>query len=395
MYNSSLDVIRRILEGMPKARHQEPTIRQSKNGVYTIRPRVDMLDEDGEMIRDKTTIPLGPAGMSKREAISRKNEIMSAINQADYVIRAQIGFGLFIEQEYRPRHIRRLAASTKEKYGNHLKNHILPAFKNLMLCQITPKRLDTWMESKQGLALATRLDLRNIISSIFTQAQNWGMWRDRNPAMGIYCGKGGAVREKRKLTDDQTRRFLAALPWDLRVMCCTGLFCTLRVSEMLGLEERHLDFENGLICIEQRYYRGDLDRTKNRKNRKVPMGYLTDDLKRLCKGEPKRFVFQIETAPQWGKKSGLSRDDRDLNQHFLRPAAQELGFYHQGFGFHSLRREAVTSIGSVLGVGQAMVAAGQSKVDMTLLYTLQDRSAQEEAIKAHQVRILGDAKGIQ
>jgi len=31
-------------------------------------------------------------------------------------------------------------------------------------------------------------------------------------------------------------------------------------------------------------------------------------------------------------------------QHFLRPAAEKLGLYHPGFGFHSFRREAVTAL---------------------------------------------------
>jgi hypothetical protein len=42
-------------------------------------------------------------------------------------------------------------------------------------------------------------------------------------------------------------------------MCCTGLFCTLRVPETLGLREKHLDFVRNEIQLGQRYYRGDID----------------------------------------------------------------------------------------------------------------------------------------
>lgn len=99
---------------------------------------------------------------------------------------------------------------------------------------------------KSGLAWATRLDLRNIVSSIFTQADLWGLWKERNPVVGLDCGESKPAREKKKRLDDNTRRFLAALPYDLRV-CCSGLFCTLRVSGMLGLQEKHLDFENNYL----------------------------------------------------------------------------------------------------------------------------------------------------
>ncbi|MBV8549748.1 MAG: hypothetical protein JOY54_00485 [Acidobacteriaceae bacterium] len=61
-----------------------------------------------------------------------------------------------------------------------------------------------------------------------------------------------------------------------------------------------------------------------------------------------------------------------LQQHFLRPVAKQLGFYWKGFGFRSLRREAITAIGSIAGIGQAMKVAGYSRADTSLLYTLHD-----------------------
>jgi integrase len=198
------------------------------------------------------------------------------------------------------------------------------------------------------------------------------------------------VRKKTKLYDEHTRRFLAALPYELRVMCCTGLFCTLRVSEMLGLQEKHLDFEGDVIQVRQRFYREDLRSTKSsNSDRDIPMGYLAPELKSLCLGDPERFVFSNRYAPAMGRKASICRDDRDLNQHFLRPIAKRLGMYFEGFGFHSLRREAVTSIAKLASINQAMNASGHSTTDMSLLYTLQDLSEQDKAIRTHQERILG------
>jgi integrase len=243
---------------------------------------------------------------------------------------------------------------------------------------------------KAGLSWATKTDLRNIMSSIFTKAIEWGRWKDKNPIEAVHAGRKRSAREKRKLTEDQTRRMLSALPYELRVACCVSLFCTLRISEVLGLQEKHLAFDRGVIEVRQRFYRGDLDVLKNEAAmRDVPMGYLATDLKALCQNDPERFVFQIPTAPEWGKKQAICRDDRDLNQHFLRPAAKALGFYWLGFGFHALRREAVTAIGSVLGIGQAMRMAGHSTADMSLMYTLNEQGAQDAAIRARQESIIG------
>jgi len=380
---------------MPRQRFQDPKIHQSKNGSYFIRPWVDVITADG-LHRQKRTIVLGPSAMGKRQAIAKKNEVMDTVNHADYVIRSQIPFGEMLDNFLRG-HSSKLGYATRCKYEALIKNHVRPAFEKLTLAEITNQRIQNWLDEKTSFSWSTKTDLRNLLSGIFSRAIEWGLYKDANPVQFVHVGRRTLLLEKRKLDDVQTRRFLAALPYDLWVMCCTGLFSTLRVTEMLGLQEKHLDFERGMILVRQRYFRGDLDRTKSEKStRDVPMGYLASDLKAMCVGKPERFVFQIKTHPLWGRKEALCRDDRDLQQHFLRPIAKELGFYWRGFGFRSLRREAITAIGSVAGLGQAMNAAGHSHMDTSLLYTLYDHAEQKRAIEAHQERILGKPeRGIQ
>ena len=80
------------------------------------------------------------------------------------------------------------------------------------------------------------------------------------------------------------------------------------------------------------------------------------------------------------KKTAVCRDDRDLNQHFLRPSAKDLGFYWKGFGFHALRREAITAFNATLGVTQTMQMSGHATAEQGADYTLADQKAQDEAI---------------
>jgi hypothetical protein len=149
-----------------------------------------------------------------------------------------------------------------------------------------------------------------------------------------------------------------------------------------------------MVLVRQRFYRGDLDILKTNKSRRdLPMGYLIEDFRRLVTGDPNHFVFEVKTRPKWGREEAICRDDRDINQHFLRPIAKELGFYFEGFGFHSLRREAVTEYSGLLGVGQAMNMAGHTSMEMSLLYTLSDRKAQDLAVRGFQERILGKPEG--
>jgi integrase len=220
---------------------------------------------------------------------------------------------------------------------------------------------------------------------IFTQAAKWGHWHGANPAVNVAVGRQRALHEKRKLTDEQTRQLLSALPEDVRLICMVALFCTLRISEVLGLQWKHVDFKRGLLLVRQRFYRGDLDEPKSRKaKRDVPLGHLIDPLRNLWPGlgHESGFVFSVKTA------RGICRDDRDINHYFLRKTAKQLGLYWPGFGFHAFRREAITAISAEAGIAQAMNAAGHTKADMSQEYTLTDLREQERAIRSFQERIL-------
>lgn len=381
-------------KAVPRERYQEPKLRQNKNGSWYIRPWVDVLEKDGTK-RVKRHIPLGPSSMGRRGAIIAARRAMETINRASYVIQSQIRFSDLLK-EYDTRHTARQATPTQAKYRSLIKAHIRPAFGELRLFEITTKFVQDWLDAKTH-SWSTKTDLRNLMSGIFERAIAWGYWQDANPIEHVTAGRRRLVREKVKLTDDQTRKLLAALPGQVRTMACVALFSTLRISEVLGLQEKHADFASGELVIEQRFHRGNLDSCKSQKSeRRVPMGYLADDIRRLCLGDPARFLFQFETRPGRpgpNQRVFICRDDRNLLQHFLRPAAESTGCYRPGFGWHSLRREAVTAFNAVLGVTQTMRLAGHSTADMSAEYTLRDREAQEAAVRERQVRILGEPQG--
>ena len=390
-----LDIIRSILADgpMPRQRFQNPSIQQNENGSYFIRPWVDKLSKSGELIRGKKTFVLGPASIGKRRATALKNEIMGTVNRADYVIKSQIKLNEFLPK-YRKEHLSHLGKAQECKFEWATEKHIVPQFGNFALSEISTMALQEWFNVKQkaGLSKSTRKGLKAIFSGIFERAIAWRIHQEANPLTGVILHGEDDARKKVKLSDENIRQFLSALRCDVRLLCCSCLFCTLRVSEGFALQEKHLDFDRNVIMVRQSYYRGSLRKAPKSKkgSRDIPMGYLADELKRLMIGDPERFVFQIVTKPNWGREERVCRDDRDLNQHFLRPAAKKLGFYFPGFGFRALRREAITEIGSVAGLGQAMDAAGHSTVDLSLLYTVQDREKQEKAIRGFQERILGD-----
>jgi integrase len=293
-------------------------------------------------------------------------------------------------EDYARGHIAHLAAPSQAKYAFHIRKHIGPDLGALPMAEITPRLLDQWLAGKKqaGLSWAYRNDLKGIVSGLFTVAKKWGLWTGDNPARYVSIGRKRAVREKRKLTAGETRALLAALPGDVAIIVMLGLFCTLRISEILGLRWKHIDFNAGIVRVRQRYYRGDLDQTKTEgSERDVPLGGLAEELRRLRPPTPgDEYVFRVRT------RRGFTRDDRTILRAFLRPAAKRLGLYWPGFGFHSFRREAITGITAGADVIQAMRAAGHTRVDTTLLYGLRDLERQEAAIRRMQGLILGKEK---
>jgi integrase len=255
--------------------------------------------------------------------------------------------------------------------------------------------MSQWLAQKaaQGLSWSTRCDLRNILSGIFTKAMDWGYHIDRNPVERVAVGRRRMAREHRKLTDDQIRALLAALHPDVRLIVTMALLSALRISEVLGLQWQDVDLERRIVYVRRRWYRGELDWVKSaRSERPVPLPeVIAQELERVPPGDrkPDEFVFGVRTA-----HGTICRDDRDINQHFLRPVAKALGIYYPGFGFHAFRREAITHLARLLDPFQAQRMAGHTHPRMTAWYTLLDVEGQRRAQEHLQTLVIPDGENL-
>lgn len=110
-----------------------------------------------------------------------------------------------------------------------------------------------------------------------------------------------------------------------------------RVCEVLGLQMKHVDLGKETIEIEQDWSRGRLGPPK------------TDDLHRFCE-IPGLAAMIGRYAKDKGAEDYLFAradtkqppDDRDLQQHVFRPAAERAGVYAPGFGLQRFRHISLT-----------------------------------------------------
>jgi len=315
------------------------------------------------------------------------------VNAGRLLVQAQSKF-VDVATRFEKIRVPQLGFSTQKKYKTQIKLHILPAFGELRLCDIDRPRVEQWLAAKAeaGLGWWTRIDLKGVLSAIFTAAKDWKLWEGDNPTEGVRIGKKRLVREKRLLTADQLRTILAALEERERFIVRLLFGLGLRISEALGLRWSDLDFEAGTVTIRRRWYRGDLsEETKTPAGERVLQlgAALVDEFKQRYPGAHRRgeFVFI-------GDDGHMPPDDRDLLRECFRPVVKRLKLWYKGFGWHAFRRQNITwrVQGGATPI-EAMRAAGHSSVDMTLLYTLPDSERERQQVDAMFERLMQMPEG--
>ncbi len=279
-----------------------------------------------------------------------------------------------------------LAASTKQKYRNHFHNHILPRWASTPIGDFRAKDVLDWLQEESG-SWYMMADLRNIMSGIFTKAQEWDLLPDTfaNPIARVKLPKKWQVYERRILTEEETAHVLVHLRDPHRLICELCLATGARISEVTGLQIKHVALQSGCIRIEQRNWRGDIDSPKTeRSKRTLTLGSLAERLKLWIESledhRPEAWVFpqHNQRKPMWD--SGVRA--------VLKEAARLEGCDFRGFGLHSLRRANITWRQEVGGSSiEASQIAGHASTRITEEYTVVQLKRQEELTRRIQEKL--------
>jgi integrase len=281
----------------------------------------------------------------------------------------------------------RLAEPTRIKYRTRLRHHILPRWKNVPVKQIRTKAILDWLHAG-CTSWYMMVDLRNIMSTIVTKAQEWEVLPDTfaNPTRRVRLGRRWVVRPEQILSEELTIQVLARLSDPQLLICETCLSTGARISEVLGLMFKHVDLVKGILHIQQRHCRGDIDVPKTKNSRRVlTLGALTTRykvwVKRMEITQPDHWLFPQEDnsqSPMWD--SGVRKA--------LKISARAIGYDFPGFGLHSLRRANITWRQEVGASSiEASKIAGHSSVNMTNDYTHVQLKRQNELTRAIQRRL--------
>ncbi|TKG57852.1 tyrosine-type recombinase/integrase [Prauserella endophytica] len=149
------------------------------------------------------------------------------------------------------------AVGTLDNYRSMLRNHVLPAFAELRMSEVTVPRLDRFfVELKSRASPAHAITARAVVSGIMRYAARHGAITG-NPVRDIEPIEGSGRKKSRALTLAECGEWLAQLEQDpaacrhdlpdlTRFMMATGV----RIGEALALYWEDVDLDRGVVAIE-------------------------------------------------------------------------------------------------------------------------------------------------
>ena len=393
-------------------RVQRPKVHERRDRgthYWFFRYRKDELLPNGTIKVTRKFHTIGPSrgerSLTKRQAETERDRVLAELNnaptRADAAVAANqpidpgmIIFGKLAElwrKDYVEREVGGkplVAVSAQSKYISHLENHILPRWKETRLRDFRAKEISDWLQTtcKSWYAMD---DIRNIMSGIFTKAIEWEILPDSysNPMQRVKLPPKWSVREKRILNEDETVAVLGKLDDPYLLINETCISAGARISEVLGLQIRHLNLDEGTIAIEQRNWHQNIDKPKTEKSRrKLAIAGLVSRFREWIARLPHRhadaWVFpqpDDPSKPMW---------DSSVRKELHRAAAAE-GCDFPGLGPHSFRRANITWRQEVGGSSiEASKIAGHATVRMTEEYTIVQLGRQEELTRRIQEKLM-------
>lgn len=260
---------------------------------------------------------------ARRLAAKVNAEIEEGSNPAAVkrVTKAELTLAEFFEQEYGPRHGKKL--STWRNYQAQFDRYIRPAIGKTKLSAVTREQVarvvsDVEKAGKSG-SMVNRV--RNLISGIYRQAIEWG-FTENNPATGIRGRK--EKKRDRFLQSTELPRFFASLACEendtIRDFFLLSLLTGARRGNLLEMRWDQLRLDDGIWYI---------PKTKNDESQNVTLCPEAVEILKARQDNDSSWVFPGNgetghlTEPKTGWRRILDRDELTQLQTLIREAGKE------------------------------------------------------------------------
>lgn len=187
---------------------------------------------------------------TKREAEAELTRMLLEIGETDV---SGVTLKHYLTQMYLP-HMKppKVRQITWDNYESKIRKHIVPYLGALALDEVTPLRLDRWLDQlqKKGVSKHTALHAYRILKAAMHQAVKWRLMA-YNPLDAVEAPKP-KQHELEVLTADEAKAVLAGVRDELIepgvvLAICTGM----RRSEICGLRWEDVDLVNGSVHVKR------------------------------------------------------------------------------------------------------------------------------------------------
>lgn len=276
-----------------------------------------------------------------------------------------------------------LQFSTACSYMTILEKHIRPRWGTMELSRVRPIHIQEWL-TRLDAAPRYKSKIKALMHRLFEKAMLWELIDVQRNPLELVEIRGISKRRKKPfvLTLEQYFAVLAELPEPYRTMVIVAQCLGLRVSEILALKWRDVDFESLTMRVTRKVVNGRVSTVKTE--------YSEDDLpldpdfgkellrwKELCPASFERWIFP---APLSGRPYYASEIQKD----YIRPAGERVGLFQNGdkvsLGWHNFRhtyRSLLDASGAPIGVQQKLMRHAQVATTMDVYGTALMESKRE------------------
>jgi integrase len=196
--------------------------------------------------------------------------------------------------------------STARMYRSWLHNHILPRWGSVSVNDLQPRDVELWLHSLT-LAPKSKAHIRTMLRIIV----DFAMWAgtltvSRNPIeLVVVKGATKRTREPRSLTVEEFQRLILELEEPFKTMAQIAVCFGLRISELLALQWRDVDWLNGKLRIERAIVMQNVDQVKTVASRKQMS--VAKELLDILKQWRQRTEFAADTDWIFASPSKIGR----------------------------------------------------------------------------------------
>ena len=224
------------------------------NGEGNIRKRSEhsweasLRTEDGER--------LYVYGKSQKEAKDKLQEVQAEIANGTYVPETEMTVGEWMDEWYEC-FTTGLKASSRERYGQDIRNHIKPGIGNIRLQDLKLLHVQRFLnqcKETKGLSLKTVKNVYLVLEKAMTKAQSQGLIRQNPCSDAEIPSYDEPPKEMRPLRDGEVSEFLVRIKGTpFENLYYMALFTGMRESELIGLTWDCINFETGNIHLYRQF----------------------------------------------------------------------------------------------------------------------------------------------